>query len=91
MHMDLPQILLLVVITIVSVVLITIGIQLIGLLKDAKETLRKADLVLEDLGFLTRNITRGGTAISGLLDSFKSGMQLVGLFSKLVTPKTKKV
>lgn len=88
--MDLPQIILLVVITVVSIILVIIGIQIIGLLKDAKETLRKTDLVIEDVGFLTRSLTRGGTALSGMVTSLQSGMQLVGLFTKLVAPKKEK-
>lgn len=90
MSMDLPQIILLVVIVVVSVILIVIGIQIIGLLKDAKETLKKADLILEDVGFLSRSLTRGSTTISHMFASLESGLQLVGMFTKLVTPKVKK-
>ena len=89
-YMDLPQIVLLVIIVAVGVILIVIGIQIIGLLKDAKETMRKADLVLEDVGFLTRSLTRGGTALGNMLTSLQSGMQLVGLVTKVLAPKDKK-
>lgn len=88
--MDLPQIVLLTIIVAVGVILIVIGVQLIGILKDAKETLRKADLVLEDVGFLTRSLTRGGTALGNMLSSLQSGMQLVGLVTKVLAPKDKK-
>lgn len=88
--MDLPQIVLLTIIVAVGVILIVIGVQVIGLLKDTKETLRKADLVLEDLGFLTRSLTRGGTALGNMLTSLQSGMQLVGLVTKVLAPKDKK-
>jgi len=88
--MDLPQIVLLVIIVAVGVILIVIGVQIIGLLKDAKETMRKADLVLEDVGFLTRSLTRGGTALGNMLTSLQSGMQLVGLVTKVLAPKEKK-
>lgn len=89
-YMDLPQIVLLVIIFAVGVILIVIGVQIIGLLKDAKETMRKADLVLEDVGFLTRSLTRGGTALGNMLSSLQSGMQLVGLVTKVLAPKDKK-
>ena len=89
--MYLPQIVLLVIIVAVGVILIVIGVQIIGLLKDAKETMRKADLVLEDVGFLTRSLTRGGTALGNMLSSLQSGMQLVGLVTKVLAPtKSKK-
>lgn len=89
-YMDLPQIVLLTIIVAVGVILIVIGIQIIGLLKEAKETLRKTDLVIEDLGFLTRSLTRGGTALGNMLTSLQSGMQLVGLVTKVLAPKDKK-
>lgn len=88
--MDLPQILLLTVIVVVSVILVVIGIQIIGILKDAKETLRKTDLILEDVGFLTRSLTRGSSTLSHLFTSLESGLQLVGMVTKLVSPKPKK-
>ncbi len=90
MHMDLPQILLLVVIVAVSAILIIIGIQIISLLKDAKETLRKADLILDDVGFLSRSLTRGSSTLSHMFTSLESGMQLIGMVTKLITPKSKK-
>jgi hypothetical protein len=88
--MDLPQIILLIVIVIVSAILIVIGVQIIGILKDVKATLRKADLILEDVGFLSRSLTRGSTTISHMFMSLESGVQLVGMLTKLVTPKNKK-
>lgn len=87
--MDLPQILLLTVITAVGVILIVIGVQVISLLKELKETLRKTDLVIEDVGFLTRSLTRGGTALGNMVNSLQSGMQLVGLVTKVLAPKSK--
>ena len=87
--MDLPQIILLIVIVVVSAILIVIGIQIIGILKDAKSTLHKADLILEDVGFLSRSLTRGSTTISHMFMSLESGVQLVGMLTKLVAPKSK--
>ncbi len=88
--MDLPQIILLIVIMVVSTILIIIGIQIIGLLKDAKETLKKTDLILEDVSFLSRSLTRGSSTISHLFTSLESGLQLVGMVTKLISPKGKK-
>lgn len=90
MSMDLPQIILLIVIVVVSTILIIIGVQIIGLLKDAKETLRKTDMIIEDVGFLSRSLTRGSSTISHLFASLESGMQLVGMVTKLVSVKPKK-
>jgi hypothetical protein len=87
--MDLPQIILLIVIVVVSVILIIIGIQIIGLLKDAKESMKKADMILEDVSFLSRSLTRGSSTISHLFTSLESGLQLVGMVTKLVAPAKK--
>lgn len=88
--MDLPQIILLIVIVVVSSILIVIGVQIISLLKDAKETLRKTDMILEDVSFLSRSLTRGSSTISHLFTSLESGIQLIGMVTKLVAPKSKK-
>lgn len=88
--MDLPQIILLTVIVIVSAILIVIGIQIIGLLKEAKETLKKTDRILDDVNFLTHSLTRGSSTLSHMFTSLQSGAQLVGMLTKLVAPKDKK-
>lgn len=88
--MDLPQTILLIIILIVATILVIIGIQIIGLLKDAKETLRKTDLILEDVSFLSRSLTRGTGALSHMMTSLESGVQIVGMISKLVIPKLTK-
>ncbi len=80
---------LLVVIVIVSAILIVIGIQIIGLLKEAKETLRKTDVILDDVGFLTHSLTRGSTTLSHMFTSLQSGAQLVGMVTKLISSKSK--
>jgi uncharacterized protein YoxC len=88
--MDLSQIVLLVVIIIVAVILIVVGIELIGVLRRAKETLYKADLILDDLTFLTRSLTRGSSTIGHMMQGLESGVQLVGLVTKLIAPKPTK-
>ncbi len=88
--MDLPQIILLTVIVIVSAILIVIGIQIIGILKEAKETLHKTDQILDDVNFLTRSLTRGSSTLTHMFTSLESGVQLVGMLTKLVAPKNKK-
>ena len=75
---------------VISTILIIIGVQIIGLLKDAKESLKKADTILEDLGFLSRSLTRGSSTLSHVFTSLESGLQLVGMVTKLIAPKGKK-
>jgi uncharacterized protein YoxC len=72
------------------VILVVIGMQIIALLKDAKETLRKTNLILEDVGFVSRSLTRGSSTLAHMFTSLESGMQLVSMVTKLIAPKNKK-
>lgn len=87
--MDLPQLLLLTAIFILSVILTVIGIQIIFLLRDARETLRKADQVVANLDFLTTSLTRTSSSFSHLSASLQSGLQLAGLVTKVLANKKK--
>lgn len=90
--MDLSQTLLLIIIIVISVILTIIGVQVIIILKDAKQTLRRMDNILEDTEYLTRNLTRSSATLTHLADGLKSGMQLVATITEIVSskPKSKK-
>lgn len=88
--MDLPQILLLTAIFVISIILTIIGVQLIMLLRDARDTLRRADNLLSDLEFLSHSLTRTSTSFSHLASGLQSGMQLVSLVTGLLTTNKKK-
>lgn len=88
--MDLPQILLLTAIFVLTVILTIIGVQIITILRDARDTLRKADRVLDNVDFLTSSLTRGSHGFAQLATSLQSGMQVVGLVTKLLGNSKKK-
>ena len=88
--MDWVQVLLLIVIVGVGVMLAVIGVQIVGILKEARVTLHKIDLITEDVGFLTRSVVRGSSTLTHLTNSMESGIQLIGLVTKLVSGKGKK-
>ena len=88
--MEISQIILFILIFAISLALLVIVIQLIGILHQAKETLKKLDFILDDLGFLSRSLTRGTSTISHLFTSLESGLQVVGMITKLVSSKSKK-
>jgi len=88
--MDLPQILLLTAIFVISIILTIIGVQIIMLLRDARDTLKRADNLLGDLEFLSRSLTRTSSSFSHLASGLQSGMQLVSLVASLLTSNTKK-
>lgn len=88
--MDLPQVLLLIAIVVLTVILGIIGVQIIFILRDSRETLRKADRVVDNLDFLTTSLVRTSSTFSSLGSSLQSGMQLVGLVTKLIGNSSKK-
>ena len=88
--MDLPQILLLIAIFVISIILTIIGVQIIVLLRDARDTLRKADRVVDNLDFLTTSLTRTSSTFAHLSTSLQSGMQIVGLVTNLLGNTSKK-
>lgn len=87
--MDLPQILILIAIFVITVILTVIGVQIIILLRDARETLKKADHVVNNLDFLTSSLTRSTNMFSHLSTSLQSGMQIVGIVSKMLNSSKK--
>lgn len=89
-YMDLPQILILTAIFVISIILTIIGVQIIMLLRDTRDTLKRADHLLGDLEFLSRSLTRAGSSFSHLSTGLQSGMQIVTLVSGLLTNKNKK-
>ena len=87
--MDLPQILLLTAIFVITIILTIIGVQIIILLRDSRDTLKKADHIIDNLDFLTTSLTRTSCTFRELSSSLQSGMQMVGLISKFISTKKK--
>lgn len=88
--MDLPQILLLTAIAILTALLTVIGLQIITILREARETLKRADHLLENVDYLTTSLTRGSHGFAQLATSLQSGLQVVTLVTKLLGSKNRK-
>lgn len=88
--MDWTQIIMLIIIIVVSTLLIIIGVQLIFLLRDTKTTLNKVDNILGDVEFMSRNLTRSTVSVGHLVDSVRSGLELAGAATKMVSALTTK-
>lgn len=87
--MTLPQILLLLAIIVLTVLLTIIGVQVIYLLRDSRVTLKKIDNIVDNFDYLTTSLVRTSSTFSHLSTSLQSGMQLVGLVSKLINNSKK--
>jgi hypothetical protein len=78
----LNQILLLLVVTILTTLLTLAGIQVIHILREVKETVKKTNKMLEDFQLITSSIARPVAGISGFITGLKSGTDLVNFFLK---------
>ncbi len=88
--MDLPQLLLLLVILVIATLLVIIGLQIISLLKDTKNTLHRLDKILADLEFLLHHFTRSTSTLSQVSAGLQSGLEIVSTLAGLFSKKTKK-
>lgn len=88
--MDLPQIILLIAISLVAAVLVFLGIESILFLREAKQTLRRVDTILTDFEYLSRNLTQSTFTLGHLAESVRSGLEIAGVATKLVTSLTSK-
>jgi hypothetical protein len=78
----LNQILLFLVVTILTTLLTLSGIQVVGILKELRETLRKANKSMDDFNLITNSVAKPVSGVSGFLMGLKSGTDVVNLFLK---------
>lgn len=75
--MDTTQLLLSVVLTVTTILLIVVGIQLIFILKDLRQLLKKVNNIVEDLEKVGVSFEHGFSEITGFLSSFKLIFRLI--------------
>lgn len=80
--MDTTQILLTVVITVLTVLLAVIGIQVVFILGEIRKTIIRMNKMLEDAGTITGGISKSLTNVGGLFEGLKTGLQVVNFFGK---------
>ena len=85
--MDLLQITIIVVLIILTLVVAGIGVYLILVLKELRETIKKTNSVLDDVqdmtGAVSTPITTVAGIVSGFADSLKAVKSVGGLFGNL--------
>lgn len=87
--MDTTQLLLSVVLTVTTILLIVVGIQLIFILKDLRQLLRKANHIVEDLEKVGISFEHGFSEITGFLSSFKVLFRLINSLQSKKNGKSK--
>ena len=80
--MDATQILLIVVVTVLTILLTVIGIQVVYILMEVRKSAQKVNRMLDDAGQVTGGISRSVTGMSGLVSGLKSGLSIVSWFGK---------
>lgn len=81
---DTTQILLIAVITVLTVILTVIGIQLIYILREFRKTVEKTNKILDDTGLITESIAKPVVGISSLITGIKAGVDIANIFKRKV-------
>lgn len=71
--MDTIQTILLVVILLLTILLLVLGIQVFFILRDARQTVRKANKVLDDTGLITESVSGPVANLSTIISGVKMG------------------
>ncbi len=79
---DTTQILLVTVVTILTIILAVIGIQVVFILQEFRRMLERTSKIMEDAGRVTEGISTSFTGVSGILAGFKTGLTAVNVFHK---------
>ncbi len=77
--MDPAQILLIVVIVALSLIFILLGIQVFFILREFRNTIRKANKVLDDTGMITESVSGPLSSLSTLASGVKVGAFIASL------------
>lgn len=76
---NLTQVILVVVITTLTILLTVIGIQVVSILKDLKETLKRINKIADNAEVITSAVVRPVTGISRLVEGVQSSLKIAEL------------
>lgn len=79
---DTTQLLLSFVILILTVMLSVIGVQVVYILRDLRETIKKFNKVLDDTGTISESVSKPVSMFSTMLVGLKGGSALMKILSK---------
>lgn len=87
---DLTQVLLVIIITVLTVLLSFIGIQIFYILKEIKKTIEKVNKMLDDAGVITESIAQPIAGLGGMLDGLKSSVKAIDAIGSFLSRRKKK-
>ena len=79
---DTAQIVLLLVISVLTLLLVALGIQVFFILRELKQTVTKANKVLDDTGMITQSVSGPISSLSTIVSGVKVGATLAQLLKK---------
>ncbi len=87
--MDTTQVLLTVVLTITTIILVIVGIQLIFVLKELRKTLRTVNGIIDGLEKVGLSVEHGFTEVVGFFAGIKSIFKIIDILHAKKDGKTK--
>jgi hypothetical protein len=87
---DPAQILLFIVIIALTVLLLVLGIQVFFILRDLRQTISKANKVLDNTGDITKSVSAPITSLSSILMGLKAGGTIASIIKKVTDDKEDK-
>lgn len=88
--MDTAQLLLIIVVSVLTLLLVFLGIQVFFILRELRNTLSKANRVLDDAGVISSSISRPVESFSTVVSGLKLGSVIATFLAKAVEKKTSK-
>ncbi len=82
--MDTIQLVLLVVVVVLTVLLVTLGIQIYLILKEVRQTVHKANKVLDNTNTITRSVSEPLTHFSELASNMATGSVVANVLKTVV-------
>jgi len=79
-NFDAFQILLVIVVTSLTTLLVFVGIQVIHILRELRESTQKLNKILDDFGVVSESVAKPIAGVSGFLTGIQSGAKLMKIF-----------
>ena len=79
--MDAAQILLLSVISLLTLLIVFLGVQVFFILKELRKSVEKINKVLDETSSITENVAKPLSDISSVLSGIKTGVSILSMFS----------
>lgn len=80
--MDTTQVLLIIVVTVLTILISVIGVQVFFILSEIRKTVEKMNKMLDDAGMVTGSVSRSVMGMAGLVEGVKTGLSVVNIFGR---------